>query len=45
MDLREIEWKDMYWIHVAQDRGQRLVLVNMVLGLRVPQTAGNFLTS
>jgi hypothetical protein len=28
MDLREIGWDGMDWIDLAQDRGQRRVLVN-----------------
>jgi hypothetical protein len=36
MDIREIEWDDMGWIDMAQDRDQWRVLVNMVLNLRVP---------
>jgi hypothetical protein len=33
MDLREIGWKFVDWIHVAQDRDQWQVLVNMVMSL------------
>jgi hypothetical protein len=36
MDLREIEWAGMDWIHLAQDRDQRLAFVNTVMNLRVP---------
>jgi hypothetical protein len=45
MDLREIEWDGMDWINVAHDRHQRRALVNMVMNLRVPQNAGEFLSS
>jgi hypothetical protein len=45
MDLREIEWGGMYWIHLAQDRDQWWTLVNMVMNLLVPQNAGKFLSS
>jgi hypothetical protein len=45
MDLREIEWGGVDWMHLAQDRDQRQALVNTVMNLWVPQTAGNFLTS
>jgi hypothetical protein len=36
MDLREVEWDDMDWINVAQDRDQWRALVNMVMNLQVP---------
>jgi hypothetical protein len=36
MDLREIKWDDMGWIHLAQDRGQWKALVNTVMNPRVP---------
>jgi hypothetical protein len=45
MDHREIVWKGMNWIHLAQDIDQRRDLVNTVVNPRVPQKAGNFLTS
>jgi hypothetical protein len=45
MDLREIGFGDVDWIHLAQDRDRRWALVNMVMSLRVPQNAANFLTS
>jgi hypothetical protein len=35
MDLREIGWRDMDWIDLAQDRGQWRALVNMVMNLLV----------
>jgi hypothetical protein len=34
MDLREIEWEDVDWMHVAQDRDQWRALVNAVMNLR-----------
>jgi hypothetical protein len=43
MDLREIGWHGVDWNDMAQDRDQWRALVNTVLNLRVPQTAGNFL--
>jgi hypothetical protein len=36
MDLREIGWGGMDWIHLAHDRDQWKVLVNTVMNLGVP---------
>jgi hypothetical protein len=36
MDLREIWWEGVDWIHLAQDRDQRWALVNAVMNLRIP---------
>jgi hypothetical protein len=36
MDLREIERGDMDWIHLAEDRDQWRVLLNVVMNLQVP---------
>jgi hypothetical protein len=44
MDLREIGWGDMDWIYLAQDRDRRGPLVNTVMGLRIPQNVGKFLS-
>jgi hypothetical protein len=35
MDIREIRWGGMDWIHLAQDRDQWRALVNMVINLWV----------
>jgi hypothetical protein len=43
MDVWEIRWEGVYWIHVAQDRDQWRDLVNTVMNLRDPLTALNFL--
>jgi hypothetical protein len=45
MYLREIEWYDIYWIDLAEDRDQWKALVNTVMDLRVPQNSVNFLSS
>ena len=36
MDLQEAGFGDMDWIELAQDRGRRRALVNVVMTLRVP---------
>jgi hypothetical protein len=36
MNLREMEWDDMDWIDLAQDKDQWRDLVNTVMNLRVP---------
>jgi hypothetical protein len=36
MDLLELEWSDVDWIGLAQDRNRWRALVNSVLFLRVP---------
>jgi hypothetical protein len=36
MDLVEVEWGDVDWIDLAQDRDRWRALVNLVLNLRVP---------
>jgi hypothetical protein len=36
MDLREIGWEGVDWMHMAQDRGQWQALVNTVTNLRIP---------
>jgi hypothetical protein len=36
MDLQEVGWGDMDWIHMAQDRDRWRALVNVVMNLQVP---------
>jgi hypothetical protein len=36
MDLREIGWEGVDWMHLAQDRDQWQALVNTVMNLHVP---------
>jgi hypothetical protein len=36
MDLAEIGWVGMEWIHLAQDRDKWRDLINAVMNLRVP---------
>jgi len=36
MDLKELGWGGMDWIAAAQDRNSWCVLVNAVMGFRVP---------
>jgi hypothetical protein len=45
VDLRDIGWGGMDWIHLAQDMDQWRGLINMVVNLRVPQNVGKFLSS
>jgi len=35
MDLREIGWEVVDWIHLAEDRDQWRALVNAIMNLRV----------
>jgi hypothetical protein len=36
MDLREIGWEGVDWMHLAQDRYKWQALVNPVMNLQVP---------
>jgi hypothetical protein len=41
MDLWEIEWEVVDYIHVSQDRDQWWAVVNTVMNLRVPEKVTN----
>jgi hypothetical protein len=43
IEIKEIEWEDVDWIHLAQDTVQWCGLVNVVMNLRVPFNVGGFL--
>ena len=45
MDLQEVGCRYMDWIGLAQDRDRWRTLVSVVMHLRVPWNAANFLTS
>ena len=45
MDHQEVEWGDMDWIGLVQDRNRWRVVVNAVINLSVSYNAGNFLSS
>jgi hypothetical protein len=45
MDLREIGWGGIDWIHLALGRGQWRVLVNRVMNIRVSHSFGKFFSS
>jgi len=45
LDLREIGWKCVDWMDLAQDRNEWRTLVNTVMNIKGPQKAANFFTS
>jgi hypothetical protein len=36
MDLKEVVWEDVEWMHLAQDREQWRTVVNTLINVRVP---------
>jgi hypothetical protein len=44
-DLREMGWKGVELIHLAQSSNQWRAIMNMVMNFWIQQKAGNFLTS
>jgi hypothetical protein len=36
MDLREIEWEGVEWMHLVEDKDQWQALVNTIMNLWVP---------
>jgi hypothetical protein len=40
MDLKEIGWEGVDWIHLTQDRDHRWALVNMVISYRFHKVKG-----
>jgi hypothetical protein len=45
LDLRDIVWKCLDWMHLAQDRDQWRVHEDTVINLSIPYNAVIFLTS
>jgi hypothetical protein len=43
MDIQDVGGGSLEWIELAQDRDKWQALVNVVMNLRDPQNAGNFL--
>jgi hypothetical protein len=42
MDLREVVWKDVEWMHLAENRGQWQVVMNTVMNIWLHKS-GEFL--
>jgi hypothetical protein len=45
MDLKESRWEGMDWIDLTPHRDNWFNILNMLINLRIPCNAGNFLTS
>jgi hypothetical protein len=44
MDLMEIRWERVDWMHLVQDMDRWRAVVNTVMNLQVPLKTGDFLT-
>jgi hypothetical protein len=44
MDLKQVGYEGVDWIHLAEDREQWQSVVSMVINLQVPESAENFLS-
>jgi len=42
VDLKEIGWEGMDWVHLACDKDKRQTALNTVMKSRIPQNAENF---
>jgi hypothetical protein len=45
MDLQAVGWGDMDWMDLNQDRNGWQGVVKVIINLKVPNCAGNFVTS
>jgi hypothetical protein len=45
INFNKIGWNSMYWIHLPHDMDEWWGLMNILINLRVPYNAGNFLSS
>jgi hypothetical protein len=45
MYFKEIVWEDVHWIYVAQNKGRRYTLMDMIVQFGVQYKTMNFLTS
>jgi hypothetical protein len=43
--LRELGWKGVDWIYLAQDRDRWRALLNTIINIHFPLKVGDFLTS
>jgi hypothetical protein len=44
MDLQQVGYEGVGWIHLAEDREQWQCVVSMVINLQGPESAENFLS-